>query len=513
MGRFSVWLEEENKTANAVKELFNATIKMLLGMDKKDLGKSISSLGGGNEVNSKLSDIFHRLAELSKDENGVDLSSNVQAAQTYLTADGEDKNGEPHYRPRTVEGLLKAMFGNERVETYANGGTPMTPKKPDEAKPEVPQVPPQQTDQSQAPTAVEPEPDPTQPQQNDPNAMPAQPPAPGAPPPASNAPPVVAHTEYSGGIFAEWRQQRELEEASLANRALQAVGGFGGNLITQTARGLGNVGMGLGRTVFGNPGEGLKQTGRGLVQTVASPVSAVARAGQAAMEEPGYKTSLNPNRGYFRNLFGLEGSDKTQQKTQGTTAAPAAPTPTPTPPPVATPPAAPPVSSPTPPPPQQGFWQKGMNQYQQFKQREEARRFNDLLKTYQAAPQNERAAILQRIKEECPNVYEAKKKEAAEKKAAAAPKVAAPPPWHGPMKPAPAAASTPEQQPEPRRYIGPEQAAKILGVSPEEVLDMRATRELYGYRDGGTWKFKVSDVENLAKERRGEDSGEPIALN
>lgn len=44
-------------------------------------------------------------------------------------------------------------------------------------------------------------------------------------------------------------------------------------------------------------------------------------------------------------------------------------------------------------------------------------------------------------------------------------------------------------------------AAKQLGVTPEEVNEMRQRQELYGYRDGTSWKFKPEDVEQLAVRR------------
>jgi hypothetical protein len=50
-------------------------------------------------------------------------------------------------------------------------------------------------------------------------------------------------------------------------------------------------------------------------------------------------------------------------------------------------------------------------------------------------------------------------------------------------------------------YLGVDKAAEILGVSPDEVNQLREGRQLYGYRDGASWKFKAEDVEKLAKDR------------
>ncbi|HZZ73017.1 MAG TPA: helix-turn-helix domain-containing protein [Pirellulales bacterium] len=53
-----------------------------------------------------------------------------------------------------------------------------------------------------------------------------------------------------------------------------------------------------------------------------------------------------------------------------------------------------------------------------------------------------------------------------------------------------------------RKLLSPEEAAQILNVTPEEVHQFRESQQLYGLRDGGTWKFKEEDVERLAEERR-----------
>jgi len=63
-------------------------------------------------------------------------------------------------------------------------------------------------------------------------------------------------------------------------------------------------------------------------------------------------------------------------------------------------------------------------------------------------------------------------------------------------------------------YYSIEKAAEVLGVTVDEVKQLRERRELYGYRDGATWKFKADDVERLAAERQesgeGEDAGDVL---
>jgi len=60
-----------------------------------------------------------------------------------------------------------------------------------------------------------------------------------------------------------------------------------------------------------------------------------------------------------------------------------------------------------------------------------------------------------------------------------------------------------------RKFIDLDEAAKMLGVSPESLNEMRERHKIYGYRDGGNWKFKPEDVERLVAERGTlEDEGE-----
>ena len=52
-------------------------------------------------------------------------------------------------------------------------------------------------------------------------------------------------------------------------------------------------------------------------------------------------------------------------------------------------------------------------------------------------------------------------------------------------------------------------AAAMLGVTPEQLTEMRLKQEIYGYRDGSSWKFKADDVERL-KEERAVSQGGPL---
>jgi hypothetical protein len=50
-----------------------------------------------------------------------------------------------------------------------------------------------------------------------------------------------------------------------------------------------------------------------------------------------------------------------------------------------------------------------------------------------------------------------------------------------------------------QKYYNSSEAAKILGKTVEQVKEMLERRELHGYRDGADWKFKVEDIDRVAK--------------
>ena len=52
-----------------------------------------------------------------------------------------------------------------------------------------------------------------------------------------------------------------------------------------------------------------------------------------------------------------------------------------------------------------------------------------------------------------------------------------------------------------RKFYETEEAAQVLGVTPEQLNEMRDRREVYAVRDGGTWKFKVEEIDRLVAER------------
>jgi hypothetical protein len=45
-----------------------------------------------------------------------------------------------------------------------------------------------------------------------------------------------------------------------------------------------------------------------------------------------------------------------------------------------------------------------------------------------------------------------------------------------------------------------DEAARILGMTVEEVTELRSNNEIFGYKDGANWKFKMSELERVAGE-------------
>ena len=52
-----------------------------------------------------------------------------------------------------------------------------------------------------------------------------------------------------------------------------------------------------------------------------------------------------------------------------------------------------------------------------------------------------------------------------------------------------------------QKYYNSAETAKLLGRSVDEIKKMLERRELHGYRDGADWKFKVEDIDALAKQQ------------
>ena len=62
------------------------------------------------------------------------------------------------------------------------------------------------------------------------------------------------------------------------------------------------------------------------------------------------------------------------------------------------------------------------------------------------------------------------------------------------------------------KFVDLNEAAKMIGVNSESLVEMRSKGAIFGYRDGASWKFKVDEVERVIRERgvdaRDSDSGD-----
>lgn len=50
-----------------------------------------------------------------------------------------------------------------------------------------------------------------------------------------------------------------------------------------------------------------------------------------------------------------------------------------------------------------------------------------------------------------------------------------------------------------KKFYNIDEAAEMLGISAEALSDMRGRNEIRGFRDGPTWKFKLDEIERVAK--------------
>jgi hypothetical protein len=51
------------------------------------------------------------------------------------------------------------------------------------------------------------------------------------------------------------------------------------------------------------------------------------------------------------------------------------------------------------------------------------------------------------------------------------------------------------------KFVDLQEAATMLGLSAEEVVEMRSKGDIFGYRDGASWKFKTEEVQRVIRER------------
>src|SRR5438128_2378667 len=51
------------------------------------------------------------------------------------------------------------------------------------------------------------------------------------------------------------------------------------------------------------------------------------------------------------------------------------------------------------------------------------------------------------------------------------------------------------------KFVDLNEAGQMIGVSPDDLREMRGRGEIFGYRDGASWKFKVDEVERVIRKR------------
>ena len=62
------------------------------------------------------------------------------------------------------------------------------------------------------------------------------------------------------------------------------------------------------------------------------------------------------------------------------------------------------------------------------------------------------------------------------------------------------------------KFVDLKKPPKMIGVSPEELVEMRSKGDIFGYRDGASWKFKMEEVERVIRERGVEARGGDSAI-
>lgn len=53
-------------------------------------------------------------------------------------------------------------------------------------------------------------------------------------------------------------------------------------------------------------------------------------------------------------------------------------------------------------------------------------------------------------------------------------------------------------------YLSLEESAKLLGIPANELIEMRSRGEIFGFRDGTSWKFKTEEIERVQRELSGD---------
>lgn len=62
------------------------------------------------------------------------------------------------------------------------------------------------------------------------------------------------------------------------------------------------------------------------------------------------------------------------------------------------------------------------------------------------------------------------------------------------------------------KFVDLKEAATMIGVGADDLIAMRSKGDIFGYRDGASWKFKLEEVERVISERRSGGAGGDSAI-
>ena len=61
------------------------------------------------------------------------------------------------------------------------------------------------------------------------------------------------------------------------------------------------------------------------------------------------------------------------------------------------------------------------------------------------------------------------------------------------------------------KLIPMDEAAQMLGLTVEDLNDMRSRSEVFGYRDGSSWKFKEDEIKRVASQLAADKPTDAVA--
>ena len=63
------------------------------------------------------------------------------------------------------------------------------------------------------------------------------------------------------------------------------------------------------------------------------------------------------------------------------------------------------------------------------------------------------------------------------------------------------------------KFVELNESAVMLGLTNDQLIEMRSNGEIHGYRDGASWKFKLEEIERVKAEMASGKSGSDAALS